>query len=58
MKSFDIDINEVPTQLQMGKRELQSNDSSKEAFSEGNLLQFYAGLPILNLPTIKISQKK
>jgi hypothetical protein len=45
--------------LQMEATELQSNDSLKDAFSEGNLLQFYAGLPILNLLTIKrLLQKK
>jgi hypothetical protein len=50
---FAIDINEVPTQMQMEVIELQSNDSLKDASSEGNLLQFYAGLSILNFPTIK-----
>jgi hypothetical protein len=47
---FAIDINEVPTQMQMEVTELPSNDSLKNAFSEGNLLQFYAGLCILNFP--------
>jgi hypothetical protein len=44
--------------MQIEVTELQSNDSSKDAFSEGNLLQFYAGLPILNFSTIKTFAKK
>jgi hypothetical protein len=56
--SFAIDINEVPTQMQMEVTELQSNDSLKDAFYEGNLLQFYAGLPILNFSTIITFAKK
>jgi hypothetical protein len=55
---FAVDINEVPAQMQMEVTELQSNDSLKDAFSEENLLQFYAGIPILNFPTIKTSTKK
>jgi hypothetical protein len=55
---FAIDINEVPAQRQMEVNELQSNDSLKDAFSKGNLLQFYARLPILNFPTIKTFAKK
>jgi hypothetical protein len=54
---FAVDINEVPPQMQMEAIELRSNDSLKDAFSEGNLWQFYAGLPILNFPTIKTLQK-
>jgi hypothetical protein len=38
--------------------ELQNNDSLEDAFSSGNLLQFYASLPILNLPNIKTFTKK
>jgi hypothetical protein len=45
------------THVQMEEIELQSNDSLKDAFSEGNL-QFYVGLPILNFPTIKTFAKK
>jgi hypothetical protein len=55
---FAVDINEVPAQMQMEATELQSNDSLKDAFSKGNLQQFYAGLPILNLLTIKTFAKK
>jgi hypothetical protein len=44
--------------MQMEVTELQSNDSLKDAFSEGNLLKFYAGLPILNCPTIQTFEKK
>jgi hypothetical protein len=54
---FAIDINEIPTQMQMEVTELQSNDSLKDAFSKGNLLKFYAGLPILNFPTTKTFAK-
>jgi hypothetical protein len=55
---FAIEINEVPAQMQMAMIELQRNDSLKDALSEGNLLQFYAGLAILNFPTIKRFAKK
>jgi hypothetical protein len=55
---FAIDINAAPAQMQMEVIELQSNDSLKDAFSEGNLLQFYARLPILNYPPNKTLQKK
>jgi hypothetical protein len=55
---FSVDINEVPAQMQTEVTELQSNDPLKDAFSEGNLLKFYAGLPILNFPTIKSFGKK
>jgi hypothetical protein len=55
---FAIDINEVPAQMQMEVIELQSNDSLKYTFSDGNLLKFYAGLPILNFPTIKTFAKR
>jgi hypothetical protein len=54
---FAIDINEVPAQMQMEVIELQGNDSLKDAFSERNLLQFYARLPILNFPAIKTFEK-
>jgi hypothetical protein len=57
-KPFAIDINEVLAQMRMEVIELRSNDSLKDAFSEGNLLQFYAGLPILNFPAIKTFAKK
>jgi hypothetical protein len=55
---FAIDINDVPAQMQMEVTELQSNNSLKDAFSEGNLLQFCAGIPILYFPTIKTFGKK
>jgi hypothetical protein len=55
---FAVGINEVPAQMQMEVIVLQCNNSLKDAFSEGNLLQFYAGLPILDLPTIKTFAKK
>jgi hypothetical protein len=55
---FAVDINEFAAQMQMKVVELQSNDSLKDAFSAGNLLQFYARLPILNFPTIKNFAKK
>jgi hypothetical protein len=54
---FPIDINDVPAQMQMEVIELQSNDCLKDSFSEGNLLQFYTGLPILNFSTIKTFAK-
>jgi hypothetical protein len=44
--------------MQMEVTELQSNDSLKYPFSEGNLLRFYAGIPILNFPTIKTFAEK
>jgi hypothetical protein len=37
---FAIDIHEVLTQMQMEVIELQSNDSLKDAFSEGNYCNF------------------
>jgi hypothetical protein len=55
---FAIDIKGVPAQMQMELTELQSYDSRKDAFSEGNLLQFYTGLPILNFLAIKTLAKK
>jgi hypothetical protein len=54
---FAIGIYEVPAQMQMEVTESQSNDSLKDSFSEESLLQFYAGLPILNSPTIKTFAK-
>jgi hypothetical protein len=44
--------------MQKEVTELQSNDSLKDTFSEGNLMQFYAGLPILNFPTINTFAKR
>jgi hypothetical protein len=55
---FAIDIKGVPAQMQMELIELQSYDSRKDAFSEGNLLEFYAGLPILNFLAIKTLAKE
>jgi hypothetical protein len=55
---FAIDIHEVPAQMQMEVIELQSIDALKDVFAEGNLLQFCAGLPISNFPTIKTFAKK
>jgi hypothetical protein len=43
--------------MQMEVTELQNNDCLKDAFSEGNLLQFYSRPPILNFPTIKTFAK-